>query len=225
MADGPTPLKVAYTISVGKEVSFSETIDFQVSATCMTTVVVPNDAKPVDVSVAAEVADALNFQFLLIRPLLLGQVPIKAADLVHTTDPAKPPVGILVYSVPVANPATADDQRKPLRGSHVFAAGQTEWVTDMLKAGGPGGLTKLRFWNSKPAAKLSDLSEADKAKVLKENPLFQDPVTGKPLADQKLIDKAEEKWAAGRHDITVQIVAGYSPILKADACGPGQSQA
>ena len=72
---------------------------------------------------------------------------------------------------------------------------------------------------------MSDLSEADKAKVLKENPLFQDPVTGKPLADQKLIDKAEEKWAAGRHDITVQIVAGYSPILKADACGPGQSQA
>lgn len=225
MADGPTPLKVAYTISVGKEVSFSETIDFQVSATCMTTVVIKNDKKPVEVAVAPDVADALNFQFLLIRPLLLGQVPIKAADLVLTADPAKPPVGILVYSVPVANPATADDQRKPLRGSHVFAAGQTEWVTDMLKAGGPGGLTKLRFWNSKPAAKLSDLSEADKAKVLKENPLFQDPVTGKPLADQKLIDKAEEKWAAGRHDITVQIVAGYSPILKADACGPGQSQA
>ena len=172
----------------------------------------PANEKPIDVAVAPEVSDALNFQFLLIRPLLLGQVPIKASDLVMD---AKLKKEILEYSVPVKAKCppdkTADEQRKPLRGSHVFAAGQTEWVTDMLNEGHPGGLTKLQFWNNKPAANFDLLTDAEKAKLFKEDKNFQD-ATGKPLTGEPLT-KAKSDWAKGRHDITVQIITGYTPVL------------
>lgn len=216
MADAALPIKVKLDITVGKEIAFSENVDFQVDGACIVQIVVPIGEKGVDVSVAPDVAEAIDFQFLVVRPLLLGTQPIKAADLIEKsklTDDSKakdekPTVKhILEYGIPIPN----RDQRKPLRGTHVFAAGQTEWMTDMLKNGAPGGLTKLRFWNSKKAASTDDLTETEKEKLFKDDKRFQDS-NGKKK-EGEAFKLAEQEWAKGRHDITVQIVAGFTPTV------------
>jgi len=215
VVDSPFPIKVKFEVSAGKEVSFSETVELKVKAACITQIVVPIGDKPVDVSIAPAVSKALDFQFLMVRPLLLGEVAIKPSDLVELADKKLPGSwkGILEYSVLIpedVSGADPDEQRKPLRGLHVFVAGQTEWVTDMLDGGSPGGLKELRFWNNKSAAELPKV-EAELQKLLKEDKFFQDE-SGKPVTGDEL-DSRKIQWARDRSAITVQIVTGYSPIL------------
>jgi hypothetical protein len=199
VADGDFTIKVKLDVAAGKEVAFSETAELMVPASCLTRVPVPAGGSKIEVSVCGEVRDALDFQFLLVRPVQLGPNPIKPADLVA---PDRKPW--LEYGVPVPSDPNKE-QRKPLRGTHVFVNGQTEWVTDMLKDGGPGGLTRLWFWNNKAVATEADMTQAEKDKLLKG-------ADGKPLEGEAKT-KAIAAWATGRHDIVVQVVAGYSPVL------------
>jgi hypothetical protein len=197
--DGPYTIKVKLDVTPGPDKAFSESSEIKVEAVCVGQFVVPantND-KPTEVAVAPAVPPC-QFQFLLIRPILLGKNPITAADLADVTD-GQERKWTLTYSVPVNDPQKAWDQRKPLRGSHVFANGQTEWVTDMLGGDRPGSLTKLYFWNAKRQAVAADFPQAEQDKMKSQ---------GKSQGE---IDAFIKNWIEGRNDITVQVVAGYTP--------------
>jgi hypothetical protein len=210
---------VKLSVTAGKEVSFSDTIEISTQSLCVSEVTLPAVVAGesfAEVNIAANVADPRFFQFLSIRPVLLGKEPVKPSDLIikDTVTANDPGCAFLEYSGPKPAEYKGDwkPQRKPLRGTHTFAVGQTEWVTDMLAGGSPGGLTKLLFWYRKPVATEADMSDAAKDKFLKVNGVeLQGDERGKAVA----------KWADGRHDITIQIVAGYSPIVvKAEPCLP-----
>jgi hypothetical protein len=200
MPDGPYVIKVKLDVTPGPDKAVSDSAEIKVDAVCVGQFVVPanTDDKFTEVAVAPAV-DPARFHFLLIRPVLIGKNPITPADLADTREGDKWK-WVLTYSVPVSDEKTARDQRKPLRGPHVFAHGQTEWVTDMLGSGGkPGSLTKLYFWNAKKQATADDFPQAEKDKLAAQ---------GKGKDEIAAIAKA---WAEGRNDITVQIVAGYTP--------------
>ena len=198
MPDLSHTIKVKFEVTAGSEKTFSEPAEMTVKGCCVSYVVVPADTddKATEVSIAPEVSDPVYFNFLLIRPMQLGDATVTPADL---CDPAKPESACLTYGVPCDDPK--QEQRKPLRGSHVFANGQTEWVTDMLQGGHPGGLTRLRFWSRKKAPK----AEADLPVAVRER------LKGLPDADRK--KQLDKLLDPGQYAFTIQVIAGYSPLL------------
>ncbi len=196
VADGPYIIKVKYDITPGPDKAISDTIELKVEAVCVAQFVIKAGSlqESTEVAVVPDV-DPDRLQFLMIRPMLLGKNPITPADLINKKDGKE--LSFLNYSV--SEKACSTKQHKPITGPHVFAFGQTEWITDMLDQGDPGGLSKLYFWYTKPVAVIGDYPAIEKAKL---------KAAGKKDQD---IDDIIADWVKDRHDLTLQIIAGYTP--------------
>ncbi len=186
MADGPFVIKVKMDVTAGSEKAFTELSELNVNAMCVTNVVVAASSA-LEVPVMPEIKEERgNFRFLLVRPTKVGADDIKPEHLGNPEDEPK-----LEYAT---TSGVDPRQRKPIRGSHTFVNGQTEWITDMIMNAQPGGLKTLWFWNNfkKPEPTEDMINEWKKL--------------GPAEGDKKLSDYKNSK------NIALQIIAGYVPV-------------
>lgn len=220
MANGPHKIVVKLDVDTGCH-TVSETTTFTVDATCVSDVKVASGSR-VTIHPMPTGNTQKPPEFLLVQPYSLGGKAIPAGLLlgaaqagtdwkkgfrvpVPPTPQDKPDTkteifwyGTVEYSTDVDHDTDprpkGDGQRKPLQATHAFFAGQTEWVTDMVKDGGPGALKHLVFWNNLKAYKIVVTKKPDGTEILPETPPVDSELKGDDLA------------------IKIQIVVGHNPL-------------
>jgi hypothetical protein len=140
--------------------------------------------------------------FLMVRPMKVGNVEVKKTEDLKDLK--------LEYATILGKPEDKDRDRKPITGTHVFANGMAEWVTDMTAKGKPGPLKSLYFWNTTPP--VWEVEMKDGKPVLDEdgNPKLA-MKDGNPIPAKEKDGKPSQP-----RSVTVLIFVGYSPIPKDD---------
>jgi len=138
-------IKVTYGVEIpGMTPAVSDTRETTVDVKHECQVMVPSDGEAHEVRLMN--SGVCQPAVLMIRPIKIGDVDVKKAEDLK---------GLALEYSTILRDGYKDQDRKPIRGTHVFANGMAEWVTDMAAEGSPdnGDLVPVKDKNGNPTGR------------------------------------------------------------------------